>query len=389
MRRPSAWILFAAFLATAPAARAACPPLLSQLRTVSLPGKLKSLCELHDRYQAAKRAIAKREGLATEDETFRLQDAVAPRLIELETWEAAYGDGYTTPWRVYKKRDAPDTRTWGQFQAAARIVENQSLSNYRAGKFSPLSTDWFQSVHGVALDGLFPSAGKFRKGNMDVLPQANERFSLTRAEAEQVRRNEYIYPDSGEHIIQWTPVACVEHLDAAALKKLESKINSGGAYRADTYTRVADDAYFVGTDGQSRQCGYYGYAKGSQVKSLLKDFLSEINADLRRYNQGDVKQDPLRLASLAQRWYVTIHPHDDGNGRMSRFIMDQILLSLGLPAPILPDMGRDIFISEAEWANHIGQGLWRTLQIFEKCARPENAKARGCNLVPLDPPAGK
>jgi Fic family protein len=48
---------------------------------------------------------------------------------------------------------------------------------------------------------------------------------------------------------------------------------------------------------------------------------AEMNAFLGWFN-GDSDADPVLKAALAHLWFVTIHPFDDGNGRMARAIAD-------------------------------------------------------------------
>src|SRR5207344_2453396 len=40
---------------------------------------------------------------------------------------------------------------------------------------------------------------------------------------------------------------------------------------------------------------------------------------------GDVTTEPVLKAAQAHLWFVTIHPFDDGNGRMARAIADMAL----------------------------------------------------------------
>lgn len=47
----------------------------------------------------------------------------------------------------------------------------------------------------------------------------------------------------------------------------------------------------------------------------------EMRAFLKWFN-GDTAVDPVLKAALAHLWFVTIHPFDDGNGRMARAIAD-------------------------------------------------------------------
>jgi len=51
----------------------------------------------------------------------------------------------------------------------------------------------------------------------------------------------------------------------------------------------------------------------------------EMMAFLKWFNQQDVKIDPILKAAVAHLWFVTIHPFDDGNGRIARAIADMQL----------------------------------------------------------------
>ena len=48
---------------------------------------------------------------------------------------------------------------------------------------------------------------------------------------------------------------------------------------------------------------------------------SEVSVFLRWFNAVD-EFDPMIKAGLAHLWFVTIHPFDDGNGRISRAVGD-------------------------------------------------------------------
>ena len=50
----------------------------------------------------------------------------------------------------------------------------------------------------------------------------------------------------------------------------------------------------------------------------------EMNAFLEWFN-NDTTNDPALKAGIAHLWYVTIHPFDDGNGRIARAITDMLL----------------------------------------------------------------
>ncbi len=58
-------------------------------------------------------------------------------------------------------------------------------------------------------------------------------------------------------------------------------------------------------------------ARGDRLDSEMKAFLDWFNAN------ADI--DPVLKAGLAHLWFVTIHPFDDGNGRIARAIADMAL----------------------------------------------------------------
>ena len=49
-----------------------------------------------------------------------------------------------------------------------------------------------------------------------------------------------------------------------------------------------------------------------------------MNADVTWFDLED-RLDPIIKAALAHLWFVTIHPFDDGNGRIARAIADMWL----------------------------------------------------------------
>ena len=66
-----------------------------------------------------------------------------------------------------------------------------------------------------------------------------------------------------------------------------------------------------------RQKVHYEAPPAARVREEMKRFL--------RWFQAPGDTDPLFVAGLAHLWFVTIHPFDDGNGRMARAIADMAL----------------------------------------------------------------
>ena len=68
---------------------------------------------------------------------------------------------------------------------------------------------------------------------------------------------------------------------------------------------------------QERRQVHFKAPPAKQVEVEMRDFLSWFEIDQR--------DDPIIKAGLAHLWFVTIHPFDDGNGRIARAIGDMAL----------------------------------------------------------------
>jgi Fic family protein len=67
----------------------------------------------------------------------------------------------------------------------------------------------------------------------------------------------------------------------------------------------------------SRQKVHYEAPPAARVPKEMDRFL--------RWFEAPGNTDPLLIAGLAHLWFVTIHPFDDGNGRIARAIADMVL----------------------------------------------------------------
>lgn len=66
-----------------------------------------------------------------------------------------------------------------------------------------------------------------------------------------------------------------------------------------------------------RERVHYEAPKASRLKSEMAAFL--------KWFGKDTSHDPVLKAALAHLWFVTIHPFDDGNGRVARAVADMAL----------------------------------------------------------------
>lgn len=85
-----------------------------------------------------------------------------------------------------------------------------------------------------------------------------------------------------------------------------------GAWRGD---RLGAMQVVSGPIGKERV--HFVAPKADRIEKEMATFLEWFNAE--------ADSDPILRAALAHLWFVTIHPFDDGNGRIARAISDMVL----------------------------------------------------------------
>ncbi|MBB6004056.1 Fic family protein [Arcicella rosea] len=77
------------------------------------------------------------------------------------------------------------------------------------------------------------------------------------------------------------------------------------------------DVMQVVSGAMGRERVYFQAPEASKVNQEMQEFISWFN--------GDQMIDPVLKAGIAHLWFITIHPFDDGNGRIARAITDMQL----------------------------------------------------------------
>ncbi len=86
------------------------------------------------------------------------------------------------------------------------------------------------------------------------------------------------------------------------------------------------------------------------VPALMENFIHEMN------RIGD-SVHPVKMAALAHKEFVFIHPFIDGNGRVARLLMNLILLKKGYGVTIIPPVLRGEYIRLLEKAHRDDAGF--------------------------------
>jgi Fic family protein len=105
--------------------------------------------------------------------------------------------------------------------------------------------------------------------------------------------------------------------------------------------------------------------------------------DLMHWYKSEISKDvthPLLIASMFHYKFVRIHPFDDGNGRMSRLLMNFILMKFGYPPVIINFSLKNDYLNSLQYADSddfdkfiifITERLIESLNLFLKVANNE------------------
>ncbi len=84
----------------------------------------------------------------------------------------------------------------------------------------------------------------------------------------------------------------------------------------------------------------FEYASPEETPALMADLIQW-------YNEAEAKGElsPIELASLFHYRYIRIHPFEDGNGRVSRLIVNYILYHHGYPMIVVKSADKDNYLT--------------------------------------------
>lgn len=118
------------------------------------------------------------------------------------------------------------------------------------------------------------------------------------------------------------------------------------------------------------------YATPEETPAKMTDLV-----DWLRKHQEKNDLHPLVLAAIFHYRFVAIHPFDDGNGRMSRLLMNLLLMQDGYPPVVIKQQDRQAYYYALRQADagelgvfieYIGENLLQSLDIQLKGARGES-----------------
>jgi Fic family protein len=117
-------------------------------------------------------------------------------------------------------------------------------------------------------------------------------------------------------------------------------------------------------------------AVGHETIHFEAPHADRLAAEMQRYLDwfnGPLETDPLLQAAIAHFWFVTIHPFDDGNGRIARAIADMALARADESPDRFYSMSSQIaferkqYYAQLEWAQRGNVDITAWLEWFLAC----------------------
>lgn len=125
---------------------------------------------------------------------------------------------------------------------------------------------------------------------------------------------------------------------------------------------------------------FISYAPSTAVPTAMDWIKHFIKLNLEKYKSGNPVLSPMELAAVAQKWFVSIHPFSDGNGRTSRAIQDLILANFEMPFVPGGDLQDDATSVYEDYVQRTYAKTEALLSALEMCLTV-NASAYHCQTV--------
>lgn len=103
---------------------------------------------------------------------------------------------------------------------------------------------------------------------------------------------------------------------------------------------------------------HYEAPDNSMVPAMMKQFIEWLNND-------EVQIDPVVKAAVAHLWFVTIHPFDDGNGRLCRTITELLLSKADKTSQRYYSLSSELLNHRKDYYQHLEEAQKGNLDITE------------------------
>lgn len=125
---------------------------------------------------------------------------------------------------------------------------------------------------------------------------------------------------------------------------------------------------------------FVSYAPSTAVPKSIDWIKNFIAINLEKYKAGKPVLSPMELATIVQKWFVSVHPFSDGNGRTSRALQDLILANFEMPFVPGGDLQDDATAVYEDYIERTYQRTESILAALELCLS-SNEAAFQCQTV--------
>jgi uncharacterized protein YukE len=130
---------------------------------------------------------------------------------------------------------------------------------------------------------------------------------------------------------------------------------------------------------------FVGYAPSEMVPTQISWILAFVNASIDRYRIGKPLMPPIEFSAFVQKWFVTVHPFSDGNGRTSRAVQDFILATFKMPYAPGGDLQNDAVEEYDKYIDKTYEKMESMVAKLESCMNEYRANSNkisyGCKQV--------
>lgn len=213
-----------------------------------------------------------------------------------------------TTWRAVSRAN----HALGRLQQGSMIVKNPSILRQPTLRREAQSTS--------ALEGTFAPLEEVLAAN--VIDQPNRSLAL---------REVLNYVQAAE--IAFDSLAEGRPITVGLIEQLHADLVAGTAADTDDAGRTRSIQVAIGTQGGGvEQARFIPMPPGATLRAAFGDLIDWVRVSER----GDTDRDPLVAAAMAHYQFETIHPFNDGNGRLGRLlIVLQLLQDQALSEPLL------------------------------------------------------
>lgn len=220
---------------------------------------------------------------------------------------------------IWQQKEWPDF-TWDDSKLSFKLGKVRGLQGKLVGKMSALG---FDLKNDAMLDTLTADITKSSEIEGEILNRDQVRSSVARhlgIETEGLpEADRYV-----DGVVQLMLDATQNYMQPLTDERLFNcyaalfPTGRSGAYKITVADwRQGTEPMQVISGAMGKEKVHYQAPDSDNVPYQMKMFLDWAN--------DDQKIDPVLKAAIAHLWFVTIHPFDDGNGRMARTIMDLFL----------------------------------------------------------------